>query len=108
MVLPLVLHGLADAEALAVYDWYAARDLAAAEKFRSAPLEPLDEIAERPELSPPFDGSLRRRLLHGVRTGCCMKPVPDPFSSSPSGTCIVSRITGAGGSHDASFSGAAS
>lgn len=39
MALPLVLHELADAEALAAYDWYAARDLTAAEKFRSTLLE---------------------------------------------------------------------
>lgn len=69
MALPLVLHELADAEALDAYDWYAARDLVAAEKFRSALLEAMDQIAERPELSPPFDGSLRRRLLHGFPYG---------------------------------------
>jgi plasmid stabilization system protein ParE len=69
MALPLVVHELADAEALDAYDWYAARDHMAAENFRSALLEAMDQIAERPELSPPFDGSVRRRLLHGFPYG---------------------------------------
>jgi plasmid stabilization system protein ParE len=43
--------------------------LAAAENFRSALLEAMDQIAERPELSPPFDGSLRRRLLQAFPYG---------------------------------------
>ena len=42
MPLPLVLHELADAEALAAYDWYAERDLAVAEKFRGALFEAMD------------------------------------------------------------------
>ena len=69
MALALVLHELADAEALDAYDWYAARDLAVAERFRSALLEAMDQITERPELSPPFDGSLRRRLLNAFPAG---------------------------------------
>ena len=64
----IVLHEAADAEALEAYEWYAERDLTAAEGFRSELRDAMDRIAERPEVAPPFDGELRRCLRLSAST----------------------------------------
>jgi plasmid stabilization system protein ParE len=56
-------HPAAVREAIAAYDWYAARSLAAARGFREELTHALDAVTEDPERWPRYGANARRYLF---------------------------------------------